>query len=251
MAIDKDTARRVAHLARIEVAEADLGPLAAELSGILGFMEQLSEVDVDGRRADDLGDADAAAAGATDVVTDGGYPERVLANAPDARGGLLRRAEGGGMSGARGPDHRRGARTGCARATSARSSWPRPASRRPRRRRALNAFSAPTPELARAPGERGRGAAAGGRTRRTSAASRSGSRICSASRACRRRRRSRILEGFRPPYESTVTRQALGGGRGLRRQAQHGRVRHGQLERDLGLRPGGQPLAAAGRRPRR
>ena len=61
MSIDKETARRVAHLARIEVAEADLGPLAAELSAILGFMEQLREVDVDGRRADDLGDADAAA----------------------------------------------------------------------------------------------------------------------------------------------------------------------------------------------
>ena len=62
---------------------------------------------------------------------------------------------------------------------------------------------------------------------------------------------SRILEGFRPPYESTVTREALGGGRGLHRQAQHGRVRHGELDRDLGLRPGGQPLAAAGRQPRR
>ena len=61
MSIDKETARRVAHLARIEVAEADLEPLAAELSGILGFMEQLNEVDVDRRRADDLGHADAAA----------------------------------------------------------------------------------------------------------------------------------------------------------------------------------------------
>ena len=88
MAIDKDTARRVAHLARIEVAEADLGPLAAELSGILGFMEQLAEVDVSGvepmtsvtpmrlkRRVD--------------VVTDGGYQDKVLANAPDAREGFF------------------------------------------------------------------------------------------------------------------------------------------------------------------
>ena len=48
MAIDIDTARRVAHLARIEVAEDDLPALAGELSGILGFMEQLMEVDVDG-----------------------------------------------------------------------------------------------------------------------------------------------------------------------------------------------------------
>ena len=48
MSIDKETARRVAHLARIEVAEAELPPLAAELSSILGWMEQLREVDVEG-----------------------------------------------------------------------------------------------------------------------------------------------------------------------------------------------------------
>ncbi|MBZ0127556.1 MAG: Asp-tRNA(Asn)/Glu-tRNA(Gln) amidotransferase subunit GatC [Rhodobacteraceae bacterium] len=88
MSIDKDTARRVAHLARIEVAETDLDKLAGELSNILGFMEQLNEVDVEGvepmtsvtpmrlkRRAD--------------KVTDGGYPEKILANAPDAREGFF------------------------------------------------------------------------------------------------------------------------------------------------------------------
>jgi aspartyl-tRNA(Asn)/glutamyl-tRNA(Gln) amidotransferase subunit C len=88
MAIDKDTARRVAHLARIEVAETDLEPLARELSSILRFMEQLGEVDVEGVepmtsvtpmklhwRSDD--------------VTDGGLRERVLANAPDARAGFF------------------------------------------------------------------------------------------------------------------------------------------------------------------
>ena len=48
MSIDKNTARRVAHLARIEVADDQLDRLAAELSNILGFMEQLNEVDVEG-----------------------------------------------------------------------------------------------------------------------------------------------------------------------------------------------------------
>lgn len=88
MAIDKDTARRVAHLARIEVQEDRLDALAADLSGILTFMEQLSEVDVDGvepmtsvtpmrlKRRDD-------------VVTDGGMAERILKNAPDAREGFF------------------------------------------------------------------------------------------------------------------------------------------------------------------
>lgn len=88
MSIDKDTARRVAHLARIEVAEGDLDTLASELSAIVGFMEQLNEVDIEGvepmtsvtpmelkRRKD--------------IVTDGGYPEKILSNAPDAREGFF------------------------------------------------------------------------------------------------------------------------------------------------------------------
>ncbi len=88
MAIDTDTARKVAKLARIRVEEAALPALAAELSGILGFMEQLNEVDVTGiepmtsvtpmrlkRRAD--------------VVTDGEMQAAVLKNAPDAREGFF------------------------------------------------------------------------------------------------------------------------------------------------------------------
>ncbi len=88
MSIDKETARRVAHLARIEVADDQLEHLAGELNGILGFMEQLNEVDVDGvepmtsvtpmrlpRRAD--------------VVTDGDQQAAVLKNAPDAREGFF------------------------------------------------------------------------------------------------------------------------------------------------------------------
>ena len=48
MAIDAATVRKVAHLARIRVEEARLEPLAAELSGILAWIEQLNEVDTDG-----------------------------------------------------------------------------------------------------------------------------------------------------------------------------------------------------------
>ena len=88
MSIDIDTARKVAHLARIRVAEEQLPKLAQELSGILTFMEQLNEVDVTGiepmtsvtpmrlKRRED-------------VVSDGGYPEAVLKNAPDAREGFF------------------------------------------------------------------------------------------------------------------------------------------------------------------
>jgi aspartyl-tRNA(Asn)/glutamyl-tRNA(Gln) amidotransferase subunit C len=88
MAIDKETARRVAHLARIEVAEAELAPLAAELSGILGFMEQLREVDVEGVEPM-TSVTPMKLRWREDVVTDGGHPDKVLENAPDARGGFF------------------------------------------------------------------------------------------------------------------------------------------------------------------
>jgi len=88
MSIDKDTARRVAHLARIKVAEADLEGLAGELSHILGFMEQLNEVDVDGvTPMTSVTPMDLPRR--TDVVTDGGYPAEILANAPGSREGFF------------------------------------------------------------------------------------------------------------------------------------------------------------------
>jgi aspartyl-tRNA(Asn)/glutamyl-tRNA(Gln) amidotransferase subunit C len=88
MTIDVETARRVAHLARIAVPEAELPQMATELSGILAFMEQLNEVDVTGiepmtsvtpmrlKRREDR-------------VTDGDMPEAILKNAPDAREGFF------------------------------------------------------------------------------------------------------------------------------------------------------------------
>ena len=48
MSVDNDTVRRVAHLARIAVAEGEVENLRGELNAILAFVEQLSEVDVDG-----------------------------------------------------------------------------------------------------------------------------------------------------------------------------------------------------------
>jgi aspartyl-tRNA(Asn)/glutamyl-tRNA(Gln) amidotransferase subunit C len=88
MSIDTDTARRVAHLARIAVAEADLAPLAAELSGILGFMEQLREVDVDGVEPM-TSVTPMALPRRDDVVTDGDIRDQVLANAPSSRDGFF------------------------------------------------------------------------------------------------------------------------------------------------------------------
>ncbi len=88
MAIDKDTARRVAHLARIRVEESELEPLAAELSGILDFMERLAEVDVEGVEPM-TSVTPMALKRRPDVVTDGGIRDAILANAPDARDGFF------------------------------------------------------------------------------------------------------------------------------------------------------------------
>jgi aspartyl-tRNA(Asn)/glutamyl-tRNA(Gln) amidotransferase subunit C len=81
MSVDADTVRRIAHLARIAVADDEIGHLRDELNAMLAFVEQLSEVRVDGvepmtsvmpmtmkKRADQ--------------VTDGNIAEDIVRNAP-------------------------------------------------------------------------------------------------------------------------------------------------------------------------
>jgi aspartyl-tRNA(Asn)/glutamyl-tRNA(Gln) amidotransferase subunit C len=88
MSIDKETARRAAHLARIAVPEDELDNLAQELSGILGFMEQLNEVDVNG--VEPLTSVSPMALPRrADVVNDGDQVEKILKNAPDSREGFF------------------------------------------------------------------------------------------------------------------------------------------------------------------
>ena len=52
---------------------------------------------------------------------------------------------------------------------------------------------------------------------------------------------SRILEGWRPPYDATVVERLAAAGRGHHRQDQPRRVRHGLVDRELGVRPDPQP----------
>jgi aspartyl-tRNA(Asn)/glutamyl-tRNA(Gln) amidotransferase subunit C len=81
MAVDANTVRRIAHLARIAVAEDKVDHLKGELNAMLSFVEQLAEVNVEGvepmtsvtpmtmkKRAD--------------IVTDGGIAEDIVRNAP-------------------------------------------------------------------------------------------------------------------------------------------------------------------------
>jgi aspartyl-tRNA(Asn)/glutamyl-tRNA(Gln) amidotransferase subunit C len=88
MSIDTDTVRKVAHLARIAVREDELAPLAAELNAILGWVEQLGEVDVTGIEPM-TSVTPMALKRRPDVVTDGNRQPDILANAPDAREGFF------------------------------------------------------------------------------------------------------------------------------------------------------------------
>jgi aspartyl-tRNA(Asn)/glutamyl-tRNA(Gln) amidotransferase subunit C len=88
MALDKTTVAHIAVLARIRLSEAELEPLASELSHILTWVEQLNEVDTSGVTPM----ASAAVAGLPmrdDAVTDGGRREEILGNAPRTAHGLF------------------------------------------------------------------------------------------------------------------------------------------------------------------
>ena len=88
MSIDVETARRVAKLARIKVEDADLPALAQYFNRILGFVQQLNEVDVDG-----VGPMTSVTPmrlkRRQDGVTAGGMQDKILSNAPDAREGFF------------------------------------------------------------------------------------------------------------------------------------------------------------------
>ena len=85
MSLDPATIRRIASLARIRVGDDQVAALQAQLNGILGWIEQLNEVDVSG--VEPLtGAANMALRLREDQVADGGVAEQVLANAPDRVG---------------------------------------------------------------------------------------------------------------------------------------------------------------------
>jgi len=81
MKVDESTVRTVARLARIRVSDEEAKALEGELTAILDWVEQLEEVETDGVQTL------SAVNGQTlqpreDTVTDGGVPDRIVANAP-------------------------------------------------------------------------------------------------------------------------------------------------------------------------
>jgi aspartyl-tRNA(Asn)/glutamyl-tRNA(Gln) amidotransferase subunit C len=81
MSVDAGTVRRVAHLARIAVAEDEIANLQSELNAILAFVEQLSEVDVDGIEPM-TSVTPMAMKMRNDEVTDGAIADAIVQNAP-------------------------------------------------------------------------------------------------------------------------------------------------------------------------
>jgi aspartyl-tRNA(Asn)/glutamyl-tRNA(Gln) amidotransferase subunit C len=81
MAVDAATVRRIAHLARIAVAEGEIEHLKGELNAILAFVEQLSEVKVEGVEPM-TSVTPMVMKKRKDLVTDGGIAEAVVKNAP-------------------------------------------------------------------------------------------------------------------------------------------------------------------------
>ena len=81
MSVDAATVKRIGRLARIRIEEGEVEKYQDELNAILGFVEQLSEVDVDG--VEPMTSVTPMKLRLReDKVTDGGYPEKIVANSP-------------------------------------------------------------------------------------------------------------------------------------------------------------------------
>jgi aspartyl-tRNA(Asn)/glutamyl-tRNA(Gln) amidotransferase subunit C len=88
MSIDENTVRKAARLARLAIPDARVAPMAEELNGILSWIEQLNEVDVEGV-APMSSVVAARLPMRQDIVTDGEDSARVLKNAPKAEDGFF------------------------------------------------------------------------------------------------------------------------------------------------------------------
>ena len=88
MSVDKKIVAKIADLARIAIKDDELEPMAGELNNILDWIEQLSEVNTDGvQPMTSVVEVDLP--WRADKVTDGGYRDDILANAPSSEHGFF------------------------------------------------------------------------------------------------------------------------------------------------------------------
>lgn len=88
MSVTKDDVRKVANLSRISLPEDRVEAMTDELNGILGWIEQLNEVDVDGVEPM-TSVVETSLPMREDVITDGNIQDKVLANAPKSEDGFF------------------------------------------------------------------------------------------------------------------------------------------------------------------
>jgi aspartyl-tRNA(Asn)/glutamyl-tRNA(Gln) amidotransferase subunit C len=81
MSVDQDTVRRIAKLARLALDDAQATDMEKELNALLSWVEQLSDVDVE-RVAPMTSVVEQRLRMREDVITDGGYPDDLMKNAP-------------------------------------------------------------------------------------------------------------------------------------------------------------------------
>jgi aspartyl-tRNA(Asn)/glutamyl-tRNA(Gln) amidotransferase subunit C len=88
MAVDKDTVRRIAKLARLALDEGQIAAMEQELNALISWVEQLHEVDVQG--VPPLTSVvESRLKMREDVVTDGGYAADLMKNAPLSEGNFF------------------------------------------------------------------------------------------------------------------------------------------------------------------
>lgn len=86
--LDKKDVAKVASLARLKISEEELATYAPQLSGIIGFVEQLGEVDTE--NVEPLANVvDITLRLREDEITDGQIQEKILANAPETLEGFF------------------------------------------------------------------------------------------------------------------------------------------------------------------
>lgn len=88
MSVDAKTVRYISHLARVAVNPDQVSPMESELNAILGWVEQLAEVNTEGVPPM-TSVIEARLKMRDDEVTDGGYPEKVTGNAPEEADGFF------------------------------------------------------------------------------------------------------------------------------------------------------------------
>lgn len=89
MSIDKEAVKRLANLSRLRISEENLDEMVGEITKIIGWVEQLQDVNTDGVAPMNSVVEDMKLPEREDVITDGNIRDQILANAPEEMDGYF------------------------------------------------------------------------------------------------------------------------------------------------------------------